>query len=136
MELIAVFAPLVAFVIAGLFGKRIGDAGCQFITCAGVILAAMCSVILFYDVALQGHSYVTVLAEWINSGHFSVQWALRVDTLSVIMMCVINIVSACVHVYSVGYMSDDPAKGRFMAYLLLFQGAMVGIVLSDNILLL
>lgn len=134
MELLAVFSPLVAFVIAGLLNKQIGDAGCQFVTCTALVIAAISSIVLFFDVALHGNGYVTVLAEWINSGDFSVQWALRVDTLSVVMMCVINIVSACVHIYSVGYMSHDEAKGRFMAYLSLFTFAMLMLVTSDNLL--
>jgi NADH-quinone oxidoreductase subunit L len=134
MELLAVFSPLVAFVIAAMLNRQIGDAGCQFITCAALIVAAVSSIVLFYDVALHGHPYVTVLAEWIDAGEFNVQWALRVDTLSVVMMCVINIVSACVHIYSVGYMSHDPAKGRFMAYLSLFTFAMLMLVSADNLL--
>ncbi|MFP4312819.1 MAG: NADH-quinone oxidoreductase subunit L [Alphaproteobacteria bacterium] len=135
MELLAVFLPLLAFVVAGLFGRQIGDKGCQIITCSSVIVAAICSVILFYEVAMGGGaSYTTVLSEWIVSGSFNVSWALKIDTLSVVMMCVINIVSACVHVYSIGYMSHDPAKGRFMAYLSLFTFAMLMLVTADNLL--
>lgn len=134
MELIAVFAPLFAFLIAGLFGKKIGDKGAQFVTCAAVIAAAMASVSLFVNVALYGHPYVTILAPWVVSGGFTVNWALRVDQLAVVMMCVINIVSACVHVYSVGYMSHDANKARFMAYLSLFTFAMLMLVTADNLL--
>ncbi len=134
MELLAVFLPLIAFAIAGLFGKKIGDKGCQFITCAAVIIAALSSISLFFNVAYGGTAYTTVLADWINSGDFHIKWALRIDTLSVVMMCVINIVSACVHVYSIGYMSHDEAKGRFMAYLSLFTFAMLMLVTSDNLL--
>jgi NADH-quinone oxidoreductase subunit L len=134
MELIAVFAPFIAFVLSGVFGKNLGDKGCQFVTCFGVILAAFASIILFFDVVLKAQPYITVLAPWIVSGDFVVQWALRLDTLSVVMMCVINIVSACVHVYSVGYMSHDEAKGRFMCYLSLFTFAMLMLVTSDNLL--
>ena len=134
MELLAVFSPLIAFLIAGLFGKQIGDRGCQFVTCFAVIIAAVCSVALFFDVILGGNPYVTILSPWVVSGDFSVNWALRVDQLSVVMMCVINIVSACVHVYSIGYMSHDPAKGRFMGYLSLFTFAMLMLVSADNLL--
>lgn len=134
MELLAVFLPFFAFVVAGLFGREMGDKACQVITCLSVIIAALISCILFYEVALTGQSYTTVLANWVISGDFTAQWALRIDTLSVVMMCVINIVSACVHVYSVGYMSHDPAKGRFMAYLSLFTFAMLMLVTSDNLL--
>ena len=134
MELLAVFLPLVAFAIAGLFGKQIGDKGCQFVTCSALIIAAFASISLFFDVAYGGEAYTTILSEWITSGDFNVKWALRIDTLSVVMMCVINIVSACVHIYSIGYMSHDEAKGRFMAYLSLFTFAMLMLVTADNLL--
>ncbi len=138
MELLAVFPPLFAFIIAGLFGKQIGDRGAQIVTCLCVIIAALASITLFFDVIMTegmiDGSYVTILTPWISSGDFTVSWALRIDQLSVVMMCVINIVSACVHVYSVGYMSHDKAKARFMAYLSLFTFAMLMLVTSDNLL--
>jgi len=134
MELLAVFLPLFGFVVAGLFGKQIGERGCQLVTCGGVIIAALVSVSLFFDVAYGGNVYITVLSPWIVSGEFVVSWALRIDQLAVVMMCVINIVSACVHVYSVGYMSHDESKGRFMAYLSLFTFAMLMLVTADNLL--
>lgn len=138
MELLAVFPPFFAFLIAGLFGKNIGDKGCQFITCMAVIVAALSSISLFFNVILTENmvdaAYSTVLANWITSGDFTVQWALKIDQLAIVMMCVVNIVSACVHVYSVGYMSHDPCKGRFMAYLSLFTFAMLMLVTSDNLL--
>jgi NADH-quinone oxidoreductase subunit L len=135
MEILAVFLPLVAFVIAGLFGKQIGHKGCQIVTCTSLIIAALCSIALFFDVALGEHNsdYITVLASWMSSGDFKLQWALRIDTLSVVMMCVINVVSACVHVYSVGYMAHDESRGRFMAYLSLFTFAMLMLVTADNL---
>ncbi|MCB9983084.1 MAG: NADH-quinone oxidoreductase subunit L [Rhodospirillales bacterium] len=134
MELLAVFLPLLAFVIAFLFGKKIGDRGAQFITCSALIVAAFASISLFFDVAIGGNSYTTELSRWVSSGDFNVSWALRIDSLSVVMMCVINIVSACVHVYSVGYMGHDPCKGRFMSYLSLFTFAMLMLVSADNLL--
>ncbi len=134
MEILAVFPPLVAFLVAGLFGKQIGDKGAQFVTCASVILAAISSCVLFGTIALQGEPRIVVLANWISSGDFIVNWSLYVDQLAVVMMCVINIVSACVHVYSIGYMSNDPSKARFMAYLSLFTFAMLMLVTSDNLL--
>jgi len=134
MEILAVFSPLFAFLIAGLFGKQIGDAGAQFVTCAGVILAAFCSCVLFLDVIVDGDARVITLARWISSGDFEVFWALRVDQLTAVMLCVINIVSSCVHVYSIGYMSHDDHKARFMAYLSLFTFAMLMLVTADNLL--
>ncbi len=134
MELLAVFSPLVAFVLSFLWGNKLGHTGCQLVTCGAMLLAAFASILLFFDVALGGNSYVTTLAPWIVSGSFDVSWALRIDTLSVVMMCVINIVSACVHIYSVGYMSHDECRGRFMAYLSLFTFAMLMLVSADNLL--
>lgn len=134
MELLAVFPPLVAFVLVGLFGKQIGDKGAQFLTCSGVIVAAASSIALFFQVIPSGMAHVVPLADWVDSGDFRAQWSLRIDQLSVVMMCVVNIVSACVHVYSVGYMSHDPHKARFMAYLSLFTFAMLMLVTSDNLL--
>ncbi|MFK7839165.1 MAG: NADH-quinone oxidoreductase subunit L [Bdellovibrionales bacterium] len=134
MELLAVFLPLFAFLVAGLLGKQIGHVGCQVVTCISIIIAAIASIGLFLDVAMGGQSYTTTVMPWIVSGDFNVSWALRIDTLSVVMMCVINIVSACVHVYSLGYMSHDNARGRFMAYLSLFTFAMLMLVTADNLL--
>ncbi len=125
MELLVVFPPLFAFFLVGLFGKSLGDKGAQIVTCASVIVAAISSIILFFDVAMGGEAYTTTLGTWVQSGDFAVNWALKIDALSVVMLCVVTIVSACVHVYSVGYMSHDKAKARFMAYLSLFTFAML-----------
>jgi NADH-quinone oxidoreductase subunit L len=131
---IAVFAPLAGFLIVGLLGRNLGDRASQFITCAGLIAAAAASIALFHDVVLLGHVQTLPLATWVSTGDFHVSWALRLDQLAVVMMCVINIVSACVHVYSIGYMSHDTSIPRFMAYLSLFTFAMLMLVTADNLL--
>lgn len=134
LDYMAVFAPLIAFLLAGLLGKKLGDGFSQIVTCAGVVLAALVSVKLFFSVVL-GMSPITLpVMNWISSGDFNVSWTLRMDQLAVVMMCVVNIVSACVHIYSVGYMYHDEAKSRFMAYLSLFTFAMLMLVTSDNLL--
>lgn len=139
MELLAVFPPFFAFLIAALFGKQIGDKGCQFVTCAAITVAAFAAISLFFSVILTSDmmvdgAYSKTLATWISSGDFSVNWALKIDQLSVVMMCVVTIVSACVHYYSIGYMCHDACKGRFMAYLSLFTFAMLMLVTADNLL--
>lgn len=134
MELLAVFSPLVGFLIAGLFGKQIGDKGAQFITVAGMVMAALMSLLLFQSVIFNGDVRTVPLATWISSGDLNVNWTLRIDQLTAVMMVVINVVSACVHVYSIGYMSHDKAKARFMAYLSLFTFAMLMLVTADNLL--
>jgi len=134
MEHLSVFSPLFAFLFTFLFGRWLGDRTVNFITSAAVILASFASTSLFFDVLLGGkEAYTLHIAEWINSGSLEADWALRIDSLSVIMMCVINIVSACVHVYSIGYMSHDPGRKRFMSYLSLFTFAMLMLVTADNL---
>ena len=134
MELLATFTPLIAFITAFLFGPQLGHKGAQFITVSGILIAAYASISLFFDVVLAGaHGHTVPLMSWIESGDFTVSWALRIDALSVVMMNVITIVSACVHVYSLGYMSHDSARGRFMAYLSLFTFAMLMLVTADNL---
>jgi len=137
MEYLAIFPPLVGFLMAFLFGRQMGDKGAQLITCSGVIIAAFVSCVLFVQVIFghdgHGDPRTVHLMQWMASGDFKINWALRVDQLAVVMMCVVNIVSSCVHVYSVGYMSHDKCKARFMAYLSLFTFAMLMLVTADNL---
>lgn len=133
MELLAVFPPLAAFVIAFLFGKQLGNRIVELLTCAGVIVAAFCSCALFVEVVLGSDPRTITLMNWFTSGAMSVDWALRIDQLAVVMMCVVTIVSSCVHVYSTAYMHDDPAIARFMSYLSLFTFAMLMLVTADNL---
>lgn len=133
LPFIAVFAPLAGFIITGLLGRRAPDSFSQSVTCVLMIAAAASSIGLFQDVILNGNDRVITLAPWIVTAGLTVDWAIRLDSLSVVMMGVINIVSACVHVYSVGYMSHDKSVPRFMAYLSLFTFAMLMLVTADNL---
>jgi NADH-quinone oxidoreductase subunit L len=133
MDILAVFSPLFGFLIVGLFGWKLGNRASHIITCAGMLIAAFASIFLFYEVDLNHASYTRVLATWITSGDMTLQWVLRVDQLAVVMMCVINLVSTCVHIYSVGYMSHDEHQPKFMAYLSLFTFAMLILVTSNNL---
>lgn len=132
MEALAVLLPLAAAFVAGLFGRFIGDRGAQIVTCGAVVAAAVLSVLLFIDVGLHGNPRTVALFPWFASGSFEVAWSLRVDTLTAVMLCVVNIVSALVHIYSVGYMAHDHHKPRFMAYLSLFTFFMLALVTADN----
>jgi len=114
-----VFAPLLGAIIAGFFGRFIGDRSAQLITCAGMIISAICAWIVLFSVAGTEGYKVDVLT-WIQSGTFEVDWTIRVDPLSAIMMFVVSTVSTLIHIYSIGYMSHDPHVPRFMAYLSLF----------------
>ncbi len=136
MEIAAIFLPLLGAFIAGFFGRLIGDRGAQIVTCAGVLTAAVLSVILFTQVGFGGPEAARTieLFTWIDSGTFEVSWSLRIDTLTAVMLVVVNGVSSMVHVYSVGYMSHDPHRARFMAYLSLFTFMMLMLVTADNLL--
>jgi len=128
-----VFLPLLGALVAGLFGRLIGDRGAQIITCGLLLVSAVMAGMIFNDVALGGHPETVAIAEWISSGTVNVTWALKVDTLTAVMLIVVTWVSAAVHVYSVGYMSHDSSIARFQSYLSLFTFAMLMLVTSDNL---
>ncbi|HLJ64063.1 MAG TPA: NADH-quinone oxidoreductase subunit L, partial [Stellaceae bacterium] len=132
MTIAAIFLPLLAAIIAGFFARVIGDRGAQLVTCVGVSAAAVCAVVLFFDVGLAGHVQHIDLMSWIAVGDLDIRWGLRFDTLSATMVAVVTVVSAMVHIYSVGYMAHDPSVPRFMAYLSLFTFFMLMLVTADN----
>ncbi|MBS4045473.1 MAG: NADH-quinone oxidoreductase subunit L, partial [Alphaproteobacteria bacterium] len=127
-----VFLPLLAAIIAGLFGRKIGDAASMAVTCVAVIISAVLSWVAFYLVISKGMVVTVKVLDWIDSGSFSVDWALKIDQLTAVMLVVVNTVSAVVHVYSVGYMSHDEHRPRFFAYLSLFTFAMLMLITADN----
>ena len=130
---LAIFLPLVGGVIAGLFGSRMGDRASQLVTVIPMLVAAVLSCVLLWQVGIRGVEMDTVrLFTWIKSGTLELSWSLRYDTLTAVMVFVVNVVSSMVHVYSVGYMSHDPHKPRFMAYLSLFTFFMLSLVTADN----
>src|ERR671913_596962 len=136
-----VFLPLVGFLLAGLFGRVLGPRPSEIVTTA----------LLFVSAALSWYAFVTFgfgtsaepgsgpvvqriqIAQWLASGDLVVDWAFRIDTLTVVMLVVVNTVSALVHLYSVGYMHEDPHRPRFFAYLSLFTFAMLMLVTADNL---
>ena len=129
-----VFLPLLGFLIAGLFGRAIGPRPSEVITTGLLVICAFLSWIAFFDVAMGGAAPQRLqVATWMASGDFIVDWALRIDTLTVVMLVVVNSVSALVHLYSIGYMHEDPSRPRFFAYLSLFTFAMLMLVTSDNL---
>ena len=134
MEILLVALPLAASIISGFFGKYIGDRNSEIVTSTFVSISAILSLILFYDVIVNNYENNVVIATWINSGTLDVNWSIKVDPLSSVMLVVVTLVSSLVHIYSIGYMSDDPHKPRFMAYLSLFTFAMLTLVTSDNFL--
>ena len=132
MELSILFLPLIASIISGFFGRYIGDRNSEIVTSVLVSISAILSIYVLYEVIVNNFQENIVIATWINSGSLNVNWSMNIDPLSAIMLVVVTSVSALVHIYSIGYMSHDPHKPRFMAYLSLFTFAMLMLVTSDN----
>jgi NADH-quinone oxidoreductase subunit L len=127
-----VFLPLLAAIIAGFFGRAIGDRGAQLVTCGALLLSAVLSLFLFRDILATEEVRIIPLFSWIVAGGVDVVWSIRLDTLSGVMIVVVSVVSSMVHVYSIGYMAEDPSIPRFMAYLSLFTFFMLSLVTADN----
>ena len=134
MEYFILLSPLLGACIVGFFGNKIGDKFSEFITSLFVTIAALCSLIIFYKVILDGYENNIILFKWIYSGSLNVNWSIKIDALSSVMLVVITFISSLVHIYSIGYMSHDPNKPRFMCYLSLFTFSMLALVTSDNFL--
>ncbi|WP_259779733.1 NADH-quinone oxidoreductase subunit L [Aestuariispira ectoiniformans] len=133
MEAAIVFLPLLGSIIAGFFGRTIGDKGAQLVTCALMVVAAILAWITFFKVGISGEAHTITLFNWVSSGDFSFDWALRIDTLTAVMLIVVTTVSTVVHIYSVGYMHHDKSIPRFMSYLSFFSFAMLMLVTGDNL---
>jgi len=129
-----VFLPLLGFLIAGLFGRSIGAKASEYVTTGFLFVSAVLSWVAFFTVAFgEGGAFTVPVLTFIQAGGLDVSWALRIDTLTVVMLIVVNTVSALVHLYSIGYMHHDPHRPRFFAYLSLFTFAMLMLVTSDNL---
>ncbi|UCI16694.1 NADH-quinone oxidoreductase subunit L [Mesorhizobium sp. B2-1-8] len=129
-----VFLPLLGFLIVGLFGTSLGAKASEYITSGFLVIAAVLSWIAFFSVGFgHGEVFTVPVLHWIQSGGLDASWALRIDTLTVVMLVVVNTVSALVHIYSIGYMHHDPNRPRFFAYLSLFTFAMLMLVTADNL---
>ena len=128
------FLPLLGSFISAFFYKKIGDIACQIITSAFVVLGAVFSSLILIETIKTGKVYQLPLFDWISSGSLKLHWSIYVDSLTAVMLVVVNSVSALVHIYSIGYMSHDPHKPRFMSYLSLFTFAMLSLITADNFL--
>ncbi len=133
MVYLIVFLPLLGSIIAGFWGRRLGDKISLYLTSSLLLISMSLSWITFWQLSSNHVDKVYPLMEWMNVGDFSIVWSLRHDMLSAVMMIVITTVSAMVHIYSIGYMSHDNSKPRFMSYLSLFTFAMLMLVTSDNL---
>src|SRR3954462_6613686 len=110
-----------------------GSRAAEFVTTGLLFVSAALSWVALVDVGFLHHDARIALLPWINSGDLQVGWALRVDTLTAVMLVVVNTVSSLVHLYSIGYMDEDPHRPRFFGYLSLFTFAMLMLVTADNL---
>jgi NADH-quinone oxidoreductase subunit L len=128
-----VFLPLVGFLIAGLLGRLIGPRPSEIVTTALLGVSAVLSWVALVQVGFGTGATRVQVAQWFASGDLVVDWAFQIDTLTAVMLVVVNTVSALVHLYSIGYMHEDPHRPRFFAYLSLFTFAMLMLVTADNL---
>ena len=132
--LFIVFLPLLAALVAGLGNRQLGNVPAKAITTGALFISCALSWPIFIGfLSGSAEAHVVPVLQWVQSGTLSFDWALRVDTLTAIMLVVITSVSALVHLYSWGYMSEDPDQPRFFAYLSLFTFAMLMLVTADNL---
>jgi len=135
MYLTIIILPLLASIVSGFFGRKVGISGSHFITCGSVILTTMLSFLTFIEVGLSNTPVHIQLFRWLDSESLNILWGFNFDSLTVSMLIPVLIVSSLVHVYSIGYMSHDPHNQRFFSYLSLFTFMMIILVTSDNYLL-
>ena len=134
MDYAIVFLPLLGSVLAGFFGKSLGSKFSEVITTCFVIISSILSIIVLKDVLLNDLYSNNEIFSWINSGNLKIHWSINIDSLTSIMLVVVCSISSLVHIYSIGYMHEEPHKSRFMSYLSLFTFSMLALVTSDNFL--
>ena len=132
--IIAAIAPLAGAILAGFFGKAIGRRGAHSVTILGVAISFVISTIVLKQVALDGARFDATIYEWMVVGGLKMEVGFLVDPLTAMMMAVVTFVSLMVHIYTIGYMADDPGYQRFFAYISLFTFSMLMLVMSNNFL--
>jgi NADH-quinone oxidoreductase subunit L len=131
---LAVFAPLAGALVSGLLGRIIGDKAAMGASILGMVIAAICGPLAFFQLTAGAEPAVLDLGTWIESGRFHVDWALRYDTLAATMVAMVSFVAMLIHVYSIGYMGHETRpRYRFFAYLSLFTFSMLMLVTADNL---
>ena len=133
LYLVVPLAPLFGAIVAGLFGRLVGRTGAHVVTIAGVAVSFIASVLVFQDV-LAGHTFNGTVYTWMTLGDLRFEVGFLVDALTAMMMLVVTFVSLMVHVYTIGYMHDDPGYQRFFSYISLFTFSMLMLVMSNNFL--
>ena len=134
MEYAIILLPLLGSILSGFFGNQLGSRLCQILTTLFVSISAVLSLIIFYETLFNNYSNNRLIFNWITSGNFVVNWSIFIDPLTAVMLVIVNLISSTIHLYSIGYMSHDPHKTRFMSYLSLFTFSMLILITADNFL--
>ena len=135
MYLTIIVLPLLASIVSGFFGRKIGVNGSHLIACTSLVLTTLLSIIAFIEVGINNIPVYIENFKWMDSESLNISWSFSFDSLTVSMLIPVLIVSSLVHIYSIGYMSHDPHNQRFFSYLSLFTFMMIILVTSDNFLL-
>ena len=133
LYLIVPLAPLFGAIVAGLFGRAIGRAGSHWVTILSVLVSFICSVVIFRDV-MAGNTFNGSVYTWLTSGETRLEIGFLIDRLTAVMMLVVTFVSLMVHIYTIGYMAEDPGYQRFFSYISLFTFSMLMLVMANNFL--
>ena len=133
MHAFIVFLPLIGAVVAGLLSVYHKDRLAEIFTITALLASLLLSILVFLEIVTYQTPVIVDIGRWIVSGEFTAQWSLRFDALTAVMLIVVTGVSSMVHIYSLGYMSHDNSRARFMSYLSLFTFAMLMLVTADNL---
>jgi len=135
MYLSIIILPLLGSIVSGFFGRKVGVQGVQWITCLNLVFTTVLAIIIFFEVGFNNIPVSIYLFRWIDSEWFNITWGFQFDSLTVSMLIPVLVISTLVHIYSIGYMSNDPHNQRFFSYLSLFTFMMIILVTSNNYLL-
>ncbi len=135
MYLSIIILPLLGSIVSGFFGRKVGVNGAQFITCVSIITTTILAIIAFFEIGFNDIVVYTNFFKWIDSEWFNILWKFQFDSLTVSMLLPVLIISSLVHIYSIGYMNEDPHNQRFFSYLSLFTFMMIILVTANNYLL-
>src|SRR5512137_94718 len=133
LYLLVPLAPLVGAIVAGLLGRVVGRSGAHAVTILGVLVSTIASLLVFVDV-MGGNTFNGTVYTWATVGDVRLEVGFLVDSLTATMMLVVSFVSLMVHIYTIGYMADDPGYQRFFSYISLFTFSMLMLVMSNNFL--
>ena len=132
LSLITLLAPLLGCLVAGWAGRFVGKRGAHWVTISLMVVSFICAISVFKLVVLEGNRFNGTIYSWGISGNFHFNVGFMIDRLTAVMMSIVTFVSMLVHLYSVGYMADDPSNQRFFSYVSLFTFAMLLLVTANN----